>query len=213
MTYTLMPGKPAPSRSDQETLSQIREMLTDDTKPKPRRAAVPVNKARTPRPEPAKPAPKKADRFPPLPAQDPLVLMDPVKPSRKDRRRNLMPRRKHVLVVSVAALLVLQPLWVLIPVGVTVLLVVLAFMLGGGERIWKGVLLGLADMAKTDPVRADKMRTGLDRLAMRWDGFLDRLPAGRFDGLYMPDFQALEIEGMDQEEIARNRLARLQRGA
>ncbi|MFX0543983.1 hypothetical protein ACEWPL_000370 [Roseovarius sp. S1116L3] len=53
-----------------------------------------------------------------------------------------------------------------------------------------------------NPASAERMRAGLDRLAMRVDEVLDRMPDGWTTGLYMADFsrEALMPEGAGDDE-------------
>ena len=41
------------------------------------------------------------------------------------------------------------------------------------------------------PQRANRFARRVDKVAVLWDGVLDRFPEGMVDGLYLPDFQSI----------------------
>ena len=118
------------------------------------------------------------------------------------------PTRKHLALAALAALVVFKPFWVLGFIGVSLLLLALAFAAIGGETIWRGVMLALHQLSDRDPERAINLRRRLDRFAVKWDAFLDRFPDGSVDGLYMPDFQVLSAEEARNEARFVNRMER-----
>ena len=213
MLYTPMPGKPHLAATEAETLTMIRGVLTEeidaDPKPKPKTT----------------PRMRRKQAFAPLSEsegrakQRKLPRMSLPRPSLKlnsrGRGAGLRGRikRKHVTLGILAGLTLWQPL-VMLGVALALLaLVLLAFKLIGGERIWKGVLLSLREIGQKNPAKGRDLRTRLDQMAMRWDTILDRFPDGTVDGLYMPDFQVLETEDMDYTQKVNERLARLREQA
>ena len=217
MTYTLIPGQ-SHDASEEETMSMIRSVLTDDIdlpKEKPTRKA----KAAAPQVQDA-PAPEafvsrtltdaprrrvtdQAPTEPKTARTSPFSLFAPVSRAVQSLRA-FRPSTRHLAIVSVALLIVVRPHWFVIGLVLSLAIIVAAFMVLGADRIWGAILARLDRVEATDPARAQHLRTRLDRFAFRWDAVLDLFPDGMVDSLYMPDFQsakeaeAAHIEAMGQ---------------
>lgn len=87
--------------------------------------------------------------------------------------------------------------------------VVALFLLVGAERIWASVSWTVAFLAARFPEKRDAIYDGLDSVALRWDGLLDRLPEGLADALYMPDFANYEETQEQHDAIVADRLSRM----
>lgn len=208
MSYTFIPGKSHPVGTEAETLSAVRSVLTEveEEKPTVKRLfskAKPVMRR------------SKAELFSPLADDEVAETPERVASLRSrmgfnegfdasEKLRSLKlpatlknmpkPKRKHVALGVLAALVLFRPFWVLTAVLVLVVLCGLAFVAIGGEKIWRGVMLALHQLSEKDPERAVRIRKRLDAFAMKWDMFLDRFPEGSVDHFYMPDFQVLSAE-------------------
>jgi hypothetical protein len=236
MTYTLIPGQPH-TASEEETMSMIRAMLTEEAPINTARKA-PTSRAVAP---PATPVPRQDDMtqraqngttsaprsratdFPELtPSEDVpasgkarrtgklVTLKAPASLTRAaSRLRNFRPSMRHLAVVSVMLLIVVRPHWFVIGAVLGLAAVAGAFVVLGADRVWAVVLAGLDRIEATDPARATILRTRLDRFAYRWDGFLDLFPEGLVDGLYMPDFQGMGQADDLHNDAMMQRLARM----
>lgn len=230
MNYTLMPGQ-SHAASEEETLSMIRSVLTEEVEQPPKRKRSP--KARQPkadRPDTpqatATPRPfveRTTESNPRRRATDLPDLADTDASGRKrgapkvvqnvaglvSRLRAFRPTTRHLAIVSVLLLLVVRPHWFVIGTVLGVALVVGVFMVLGADRIWGGVVKRLDQVEARDPVRACELRKKLDRFACRWDAILDFFPDGMVDGLYMPDLQSLHDAEQAHENAVADRLNRM----
>ena len=118
-------------------------------------------------------------------------------------------RRKHIWWAGIFVLAVWQPILLASIVGVTAFLILLAFLLIGAERIWKGVIVAIREIESRNPQKATRMRGRIQGFSERWDRVLDRCPDGWVDGLYMPDLKALETQDLDHATAVAERLRRL----
>ncbi|WP_299288741.1 hypothetical protein [uncultured Tateyamaria sp.] len=193
MTYTFMPGQ-SHEVSDEDTMSMIRSVLTEDAPSEPahKRGVDAIQRAFAPR--------RRADDLPEIaqqeeerPAKTHRPLLPTVAISQSVARiRAFRPTSRHLAIVSTLLLIVLRPHWFVIAAVLILTLVVGAFLLIGSDRIWRGVVARLAKIGVNDPDRAAHLRARLDRFACRWDAILDMFPDGMVDSLYMPDLQAVE---------------------
>lgn len=202
MTYTMMPDQ-THSPTDEETMSVIRSVLTENAdntetarKPakvrrtKPMLGFSPRTKYPTPR--------RRADDLPPLAragtedadksraAQLPQLLR-----AVTVRALRYRPTPRQMAFAAAALLILLRPHWVLLGLVLTVMLGLGLFLIIGPDRVWRIVMAYLRRVDLTDPDKAVSIRARLDRFACRWDGFLDLLPEGSVDGLYLPDFMGM----------------------
>ncbi|WP_415401653.1 hypothetical protein [Tateyamaria sp. SN3-11] len=228
MTYTLIPGQ-SHTASEEETLSMIRSVLTEDTEPTPKRkrarkAAAPkaeVQTAFVERSEDPNPR-RRAEDLPELeqvaePTQQPRTSRGPGLGARLKpllaapiaRVRAFRPTTRHLAIVSVLLLLVVRPHWFVIGAVLMLALVIGTFLILGSDRIWRGVLSVLTRIEARNPARAQELRTKLDGFAYRWDAVLDIFPDGMVDGLYMPDFQAMQEAEEAHAEAVGARLERM----
>lgn len=206
MTYTLIPGKPHEA-SEEETMSMIRSVLTEDIQPKPASKPVSRNAVRQPVQEAATTTDTvvedtqlrgRAAVFPELDADvAPRTKETSARASNSissgvARLRGFRPTTRHLAIVTVLLLVVARPHWFAIGVFLCLAIAIGSFMILGADRIWHRVLDRLNRIEATNPARATRLRTKLDAFAYRWDGFLDLFPDGMVDGLYMPDFQEME---------------------
>ena len=118
-------------------------------------------------------------------------------------------RRKHFWWAAAIGLAYWNPILLAVVVGATLFCVVLAFLLIGAERIWKGVILAIREIETRNPHKAHRMRQKIQAFSARWDRALDRCPDGWVDGFYMPDLKALETQDLDHATTVAERLRRL----
>ncbi|WP_299049207.1 hypothetical protein [uncultured Tateyamaria sp.] len=237
MTYTLIPGESC-TASDEETMSTIRSVLTENTAP-PQQVTPRAAPARAPAPDPARDtAPAAAapeatrafvdrtvDDAPRRRASD-LPNLETAKQTANRRPgllsrlgmslarpvgalRGFQPTTRHLALASVALLCVVRPHWIVIGTVLMLAMVLGAFMVLGSDRIWHGVLAWLDRVEARDSARACELRGKLDSFACRWDGILDIFPDGMVDSLYMPDFQAMQQAEIDHQQVVSDRLNRM----
>jgi hypothetical protein len=223
MNYKPMPGQPHKVGSEAETIAMVRDVLTE----KPSQSSgfgdvIQLRKRRkvTPPPFEAAPVPSRESKvalFSPLVESDPAAPeADAPKAKKPAMHKPLLNRAKpglrvrpgYLLLGLFAAYALWQPMIAMIMVGVVLVLGIVAFATIG-EKIWRGVMLAMHDLAETDPERAVRIRQRLDRFAMKWDTFLDRFPDGTVDAFYMPDFQVLSQDEARREAKMNDRLERL----
>ncbi|APX12567.1 hypothetical protein [Tateyamaria omphalii] len=222
MKYTLIPGQ-SHTASEEETMSMIRSVLTDDTDTVPaqadptpavvRRAFVEKTTAPIPR--------RRAEDLPDLAEAEDASVPRPRLTSRiakallrpvsglAARIRTFQPTTRHIALALSALLFVLRPHWFVIGAVLAVMLSAGTFLLLGADRIWRGVLAWLDRVEARDPARATDLRVKLDTFAYRWDAVLDIFPDGMVDSLYMPDFQAMQRADIDHQQVVSDRLSRM----
>lgn len=104
--------------------------------------------------------------------------------------------RRRLLIAAPFVLIMLWKPWLIPGVilvtfwGAVALLAVL-----GGERLSEMFVRFYLWLNQRNPARAERVRDRADRLAMRLDALLDRLPEGWTEGLYMPDFSRASLTG------------------
>ncbi len=76
----------------------------------------------------------------------------------------------------------------------------IVFIFVGMERIAAGVLWFYRWLEGRAPRRAERLRAGADRLAVRLDSLFDRLPGRWTEGLYMPDFSREALIDDDKDD-------------
>lgn len=222
MKYTLIPGQPH-TASEEETMSIIRSILTDegDAGSVPLRHADGTDSSahddetaafveRTPPPSPR----RRATDFPEL-AQDAHVEQRPgilhELWSTISRTRRFEPKTRHLALACAALLFVLRPHWFAIASVFVIFVICTTFLTLGADRVWAFVLNWLDRIERKDSARAEEMRAKLDMFAYRWDSILDVLPDGMASGLYMPDFQSLQMAEAEHQEVVAERLGRMAR--
>ncbi len=98
------------------------------------------------------------------------------------------PTRRQIA-IAVAILIVLLRPWVVFWAAVMIVMaLIISHMVMGPERfseMWQNVF---GRYAKRYPERAERLRARADKMAMRLDAILDRLPEKWTAGLYLPDF-------------------------
>ncbi|WP_147114249.1 hypothetical protein [Tateyamaria sp. syn59] len=222
MKYTLIPGQ-SHTASEEETMSMIRSVLTDDmdtgpAQPDPMPEAQPrAFVEKTPAPAPR----RRADDLPDLAVAEDIPASRARLTSRSAaavlrpasaltaRIRSFQPTTRHIALALSALLIVLRPHWFIIGAILGVLLVAATFFILGADRIWRGVLAWLDRVEARDPSRAHDLRVKLDTFAYRWDSVLDIFPDGMVDSLYMPDFQAMQRAEIDHQQVVSDRLNRM----
>ena len=108
-----------------------------------------------------------------------------------------------------ALLVYLRPMWFVLGFVLTLGLVLGVVLIFGVDRLWGSVFAYLERIETTAPSKARRMRKRLDRFAQRWDHVLDMFPDGTVDGLYLPDFQAMEAEKERHAAAVEKRFAKL----
>lgn len=119
------------------------------------------------------------------------------------------PKPAHIALGAFVLLVIFRP-WLVL--GVTLLAAFIltgVLLMVGYDGFWQGVIRISRWYAGKRPSRAAAIHARLDGFAMRWDAFLDRFPEGTVDGLYLPDFGALEMAEQRHDEVMQRRLASL----
>ncbi len=203
--YTPISGKAHASPSESEARLMVRDVLDtlDQTPPE----AV-VRKAF-----------RKRGNLPPLlDVEGDAVAVDTVQSQRATKVKSVTKhvgfglsrlRRKHFWWASVLGLAYWSPVTLAVIFFSVVLVITLAFLMIGAERIWKGVILAIREIEGRNPGKAHRMRKKIQAFGARWNGILDRFPDGWMDDRYMPDLQALEAQDLDHATIVAERLRRL----
>ena len=122
----------------------------------------------------------------------------------------IMPKPKHAYWAVFALIVVFRPFWIAIPFIIAILALLVSFAIFGSDRTWVATIKAFQSFAARSPERAQRLAVRLDAFAMRWDGLLDRLPEGRVDALYLPDFQSLQVLDDQHQEAVGDRLSRIQ---
>ena len=119
-------------------------------------------------------------------------------------------KRKYVIWASLALIAVIRPHWLLIPFLLTLFVFLGAIVLFGTDRTWRAVMRVFKFFVRQSPEKAHRFAKRMDRVALRWDGFLDRFPEGMVDGLYLPDFQSIQDAEKQPDVAVDARLSRMQ---
>ncbi|WP_299591961.1 hypothetical protein [uncultured Tateyamaria sp.] len=231
MKYTLIPGQPH-TASEEETMSMIRSVLTDEggpSKPQPRKTKAiqkvaqrgGIGQHAADRTDAPRAFDQRASEAAPHRRATDLPELAPDVQVQKRARifrplanviaqvRGFQPRTRHVALASAALLFVLRPHWFVIGAAIALALVAGAFLTLGTDRIWTAIMGWLNQVEAKDTARAEELRVKLDAFAYRWDSVLDLFPDGMVDGLYMPDFQALQMAEAEHQEVVADRLHRM----
>ena len=196
--------------SDEETMQSIREILDEEqnSQPKPRKVKAAAKAFVTRTPNPAEAPRRRSTDLPDL--QETSNAVQTPKLSTRGlgslgrlgkRVSAYRPTPRHLAIASVLLLMLVRPHWFVIGAILALVLIVGTFLLFGADRIWQTLLWMLDRVERNDPARGARLRNRLDRFAVRWDAFLDMLPDGIADELYMPDFQDLnrdKVAELDQ---------------
>ena len=177
MSYTLIPGKPHKIGTEAETIELVRNVLTEELSEarRHRRRSVLLERI----PAEARLA-EVTECFEPLAESDRLTF------------REVADINWPVRIASfgaVLALLIIKPLWVLVPVLALAVLYVLIVHFMGADRLWLKILRWIERVEVTDPERAHNARSRLDLAAYQWDRVLDLFPQRVAGKLYMPSFR------------------------
>lgn len=121
----------------------------------------------------------------------------------------ITPKRKHAYSAVFALIAVFRPFWIVIPFVLAILALLVSFAIFGSDRTWGAIIKAFQSFAVRSPEPAQTLAVRLDAFAMRWDGLLDRLPEGRVDALYLPDFQSLQVSDDQHQEVVGGRLSRM----
>jgi hypothetical protein len=113
-------------------------------------------------------------------------------PDEVPARRKTRPSGKaKVRALGIAAVIAVAFVWPwAIPLAIlgVIWLVLVLFIFVGWDRMMAG-LVGVYHLLEARwPSSAERYRAALDRMALRMDGLLDRLPERWSEGVYMPDF-------------------------
>ena len=119
-------------------------------------------------------------------------------------------KRKYVIWASLALIAVIRPLWLFTPFLLTLFAFLGAIVLFGAGRTWRAVMRVFKLFVRQSPEKAHRFAKRMDRVALRWDGFLDRFPEGSVDGLYLPDFQSIQDVEKQHDVAVDARLSRMQ---
>ena len=109
-----------------------------------------------------------------------------------------------------ALLVVFYPLWIVVPclIGFPVLLG--SFAIFGADKAWSVIIKAFRAYAARSPEHAQRLAVHLDVFAMPWDALLDRMPEGSVNGLYLPDFQSIQVAADVHYWVVGDRLSRMQ---
>ncbi|MFK7838583.1 MAG: hypothetical protein AB8B60_20455 [Sulfitobacter sp.] len=130
----------------------------------------------------------------------------------KMRVTGYRPKPKHLILGSLALLVLLRPWLVIGILFFSVFVMVGVFLILGYDGFWRRAM-GLGRWyARRRPSRAAELHRKLDSIAMKWDAVLDRFPEGSVDGLYLPDFGDMATADVRHDEALDRRFANLREG-
>lgn len=133
----------------------------------------------------------------------------PKMPSLSQLRSLPKPSRKQIILASLAAVIVLRPMWVILTLFALAFLILGTFVAFGADRVWQSLAGMLDRLDARNPKKAKRVRARLDRFAVKWDSVLDRMPDGLVDGLYLPDFSGRPRQDTADDAIIADRLSRM----
>lgn len=113
--------------------------------------------------------------------------------------RGYRPTRKHVFFASIALIVFLRPWLIPAILFVTFWVVLIAYLTLGPDRVAELVSNGWQRLRARRPELAETIRQKADRMALRVDKLLDRLPTKWTENLYLPDFSQ-PVEKPDEFE-------------
>ncbi|MDA9226411.1 hypothetical protein N9P29_00760 [bacterium] len=120
------------------------------------------------------------------------------------------PKRKYAYWAVFALIVVVRPFWIVIPFVIAILALLVSFAIFGSNKTWGAIIKAFQSFAPRLSERLQSLAVRLDAFTMRWHGLLDRLPGGRVDALYLPDFQSLQVSEDQHQEVVGDRLSRMQ---
>ncbi len=127
----------------------------------------------------------------------------------KARVTGYRPKPKHLILGSLALLILFRP-WLVAGILFLGLLVTLGvFLILGYDGFWRRAMGVARWYARRRPSRAGELHRKLDNFAMKWDAILDRFPEGSVDGLYLPDFGDLATADARHDEALDRRFSNL----
>lgn len=126
------------------------------------------------------------------------------------RIKSYRPTPKHILLFSLALLIYFRPLLITGFLVIGIMLTIGIFLILGYDGFWRQAMSIARWYARRRPARAAELHRKLDAFAMRWDAILDRFPEGTVDGLYLPDFGAVEAADARHDAALDRRLAQMQ---
>lgn len=187
MGYTLMPGVSHSIGTEAETLELVRTVLVDDFEEQ-RRAQIYAdsrNRKEAMTPEMLRAA--SHAKFEPL--------KHPVDIAAETRSA---PPERYASFIAVALLLVVRPLFVIVPVLSLIVLSILTFRVFGPERIWRWTSRRLDRIERRNKAKAAHYRRKLELAAYHWDRVLDLFPSRVVGHLYVPDFYGNSADGLNK---------------
>jgi len=119
------------------------------------------------------------------------------------------PSVKHVVLASLALLILFRPWLMLGLLFLSAFIVTGIFLILGYDGFWHRVMAVARWSARKHPSRSAEMHRKLDNFAMRFDAFLDRFPEGSVDGLYLPDFGDVAAADARHDEALDRRFDKL----
>ena len=122
------------------------------------------------------------------------------------------PTVRHILLASLALLVLFRPWLVVGMVLMTIFTFVGLLLVLGYDGFWQRSMAIARWYARRRPSRAVELHRKLDSFAMKWDAVLDRFPEGTVDALYLPDFGELAVADKRHEEAMDRRLGKLREG-
>jgi hypothetical protein len=144
------------------------------------------------------------------PSDSELIKAKPNKQSLFGKLRlQFQPRRKHVVWAGFACAIVLRPNWFLLTFMLPIIVFLGAFAVFGANKSWGCIMWIFSVFAGRSPQRANRFARRMDKVAVLWDGILDRFPEGMVDGLYLPDFQSILAAEERHDAVVDARLSRM----
>ncbi|MBW4707321.1 hypothetical protein KX928_05930 [Roseobacter sp. YSTF-M11] len=119
------------------------------------------------------------------------------------------PNTKVILGTSFVLMALLQPVFVLGVVLVTLIAVMITYVVLGAETFWRRFLSAFQLYARWFPATARKLRIHGELAARKWDRLLERLPDRLADSLRAPDLRAMARADKRHAEAMVDRLNRL----
>ena len=118
---------------------------------------------------------------------------------RLDRLLSYRPTRKHLIYAVLALIMVVRP-WLLPCVLLLIFwAVVIAYLTLGPDRVTEIVATRWYKLRERRPALAERLRQRADKIALRIDAVLDRLPEKWTNGLYLPDLSEAALLGAQDD--------------
>ncbi len=171
---------------------------------------------------------RSAARLPRLTSAEPETSAAPVAPQEggaaRRRLRHLLskatrsvisyrPERKKILLTSLVLLLILQPMWIVVPTLLCAIALAIAYHNMGSDGFWQRVVTLFRHWETRQPDKARVARLRAALWARKWDRLLAKLPGDWALHWRAPDLKAIAAAEAKHDAALTDRLTRLHQDA